>query len=103
MLRGLLEKGDFGDNRGDARGPVKPIWWDARWVPLLHNESGDYECADLDPPEGGRVGQIVVFRHVAARREVVADGLRALLGRFADDLEAGSYAVEEGALVRRQE
>ncbi len=96
----LLDKGDFGDNEADARGPVKPLWWCQRWVPLLHNESGDYRCADLDPADGGQPGQIVTFLHAAPDREVVADSFGALLERFADDLEAGVYAVEEGAVVR---
>src|SRR5262245_22802483 len=53
LLRDLHTKGVFDGARARAHGPVRPVWWTPSWIPLLANDSGDYLCVDVDPPEGG--------------------------------------------------
>jgi cell wall assembly regulator SMI1 len=82
-------------------GPVRPVWWNPSWFPVLHDESGNYRCIDLDPPDDGHAGQVVEFLHTTADRVVVAPSFGEVLARFASDLGAGRYTVEdEMALVR---
>ena len=103
MLGRLLDEGGFGEGEAEASGPVKPLWWNRDWWPVLHDESGNYVCIDFDPAEGGSPGQLVTFWHTSPERSVLAEGLRQFLEQFADDLEHGRYGVEDGALVRREQ
>lgn len=74
----------------DPQGPVKPIWWNPKRIPLTDN-SGDHLMLDLDPATGGAYGQIVEFSHEMGPVEVVAPSWAAWLKQVADYLEAGKY------------
>lgn len=70
----LLDNGTFEDNvrvRASA-GPVKPNWWNAGWIPMTYDGSGNHHCLDLDPGDGGVHGQIITMWHDDAVRNVVA-------------------------------
>ncbi len=95
----VLDSGGFGDNTGTPHGPVRPMWWNPKWIPVAHNGAGDYRCLDLDPPAKGKVGQIIAYWHTMDTREKLAPSFRAWLQRFAKDLESGRYTVEDGILV----
>lgn len=97
----LLDEGAFADVTATARGPVRPLWWNSRWIPVTFNGSGDLQCIDLDPAEGGKIGQIVVYRHDDEIRECVAESLTAWLNQLATDMEDGKYVVEDDRIVRR--
>jgi cell wall assembly regulator SMI1 len=101
IQRKLLSKESFANAKATAKGPVRPLWWSSKWLPVFYNGSGDLQCIDLDPADGGKVGQIVVYRHDRELRECIAGSLAELLETFAADLESGAYEVEDGALVRR--
>lgn len=58
-----------------CHGPVRACWWHEAWLPLKQLGTGDYYCADLDPPPGGTVGQIVDFWHDSPERSVVCDSI----------------------------
>jgi len=73
-------------------GPVRPVWWSEQWIPFAYDGVGDLQCIDLDPPEGGKVGQVVTYWHDRGEREHVADSLNEWLAHLADDLEAGKYS-----------
>ena len=90
------------DSRGlptvTPRPGVRDVAWSARWVPVASLGSSDVVCVDLDPAEGGAAGQVIV-RWKSGAREILAAGFGEWLGRLADDLEAGRYAVDaEGFL-----
>ena len=38
-------------------GPIKPDWWNRRWVPITFNQ-GNCHFLDLDPAPGGTAGQV---------------------------------------------
>ena len=52
-------------------GPVKPLFWSAKWIPF-HRTDRSQTCFDLDPPEGGRHGQILDVCQQAGEVRVIA-------------------------------
>jgi cell wall assembly regulator SMI1 len=93
----VLLSEEFAALRGAPRGPVRPDWWNPRWVPVAGNGCGDLICLDLDPPPGGAVGQVIEFLHADQDRTVLAPSLGAWLEGFAAGLEAGEYRVLDAA------
>jgi cell wall assembly regulator SMI1 len=91
VQKDLLDKGAFQGSEAKAIGPVRAAWWNEKWIPFASDGAGDLQCVDLDPAEGGKVGQIVIYWHDREERERVADSLNEWLDRLADDLEAGKY------------
>ena len=88
---GLASSGTFDGIHGAPRGPVRADWWNRRWVPIGVNGVGDMVCLDLDPPEGGTVGQVIEVLHEDGDRTVLAPSLSAWLDGFAYDLETEAY------------
>jgi len=91
----LVEGGDFEGNEGEPDGPVKPDWYNLKWIPITYNGSGDHHCIDLDPAEGGNVGQIIEMWHDEGTRTVVATNLKEWLKEFVNALEEGEYEVSD--------
>jgi cell wall assembly regulator SMI1 len=89
--REVLESGDLTDMSAAPEGPIKPVHWNTRWLPLTTNGGGSHYCADLDPAPGGSVGQIIWFHRTDGPVIVIASGFAEWLGRYAADLEAGRY------------
>lgn len=85
-------------NVGTAIGPVKPLWWNDRWLPLLGTSS--MVCVDLDPADGGRPGQLIEFLKDDPRRRVLYDSLGSWLEHWATELESGRYYCDGDELVR---
>jgi cell wall assembly regulator SMI1 len=86
---------------GQTRGPIRPEWWNLKWVPLTGEPGGDHLCLDLNPAEGGHVGQVIRWYHDDSVRELVAPTYEAWWEHFTGGLEAGAYKVDrEGVLVR---
>lgn len=83
----------------DIEGPIKPIWWNPKRIPLTDN-SGDHIMIDLDPPENGKYGQVLEHDHEVGPTRVLADSWYEWLRQIANDLEAGKYIyVEEEDIV----
>lgn len=91
----LVDGGDFEGNQGEPSGPVKPDWYNIKWIPITYNGSGDHHCIDLDPAEGGNTGQIIEMWHDEATRTVVSKSFKDWLEQFANALEEGEYEVDE--------
>jgi cell wall assembly regulator SMI1 len=79
----------------DAEGPVKAQFWNPQWVPiaLLHG-STQFHCLDLDPDDGGTVGQVIWIADDDERRKVVAEDFNAYLDLIADALESEVIASD---------
>jgi cell wall assembly regulator SMI1 len=58
---------------------------------------------DMAPARGGRVGQVIEWRHDTNERRLVAPSLEALLKQTAEGLEAGRFVYDGEAGVRRAE
>jgi cell wall assembly regulator SMI1 len=76
---------------GSIEGPIKPEWWSPRRVQLTESGAGDGLMIDLDPAEGGTVGQVIEFSHELGPLRIHAASWGRLLERIADDAEAGRY------------
>lgn len=95
----LYEGEHFRDDAGKDYGcepdaGIRPdFWWNPRWISLTANGAGDSKMIDLDPAEGGQVGQVIQMWHDDSRRSKEAASLREFFGQYADDLEAGKYVL----------
>jgi cell wall assembly regulator SMI1 len=101
----LRDRGVFGEWCSHTNGGVVVSdWWSPGWVPLTRSATGDNHCLDLAPGPQGKYGQVIQFIHNHGARPVVAAGFEEWLAAFADDLEAGKYAVSESlwGLCRRE-
>lgn len=54
---------------------LKPLLWNAKWIPIAENGAGDYLCIDTDPAESGIVGQVLYFWHDWGNRSIEAKSL----------------------------
>ncbi len=97
MCDGLIE-GDFPEET-EPTGPIRPVWWNVKWVPVTNSGSGDYFCVDRAPAKGGRSGQLIAFDHEVGPVRVVARSFGDYLTQYADDLEAGKYYYDPRALT----
>jgi cell wall assembly regulator SMI1 len=84
-----------------TEGPVRAHTWNRRWIAFASNGGGDDLALDLDPPEGGVVGQVITQSRDREKVRVLAPSFRAYLEGFAVDLEHGRYeaTIEEEVLV----
>jgi cell wall assembly regulator SMI1 len=78
-------------------GPIKPVWWSSRRLPVTDN-SGNHAMIDLDPPPGGTEGQVMLYDHEVGPTRVLAPSFSAWLARIAAALEAGKLIWRERAL-----
>ena len=78
------------ENLPDPTGPVKKSWWNIKWIPII-DRGADYHVLDMDPAEGGHVGQVVQFFHETGADRVDAPSWQAYLSGYADGLEQGMY------------
>ncbi len=69
------------DNRGEAEGPVKPLFFSNAWWPV-GNCDQEFLFLDMDPAPGGSKGQIIHGSMDSGCRHVVADSFAGLLERI---------------------
>ena len=95
LMLHLAKNPQYRDLKTIPLGPIKPDVWNPRWVPLCGNGSGDHVCSDLDPPSGGRLGQVISFSHEEGPRNVLAGSFLEWLAEFAQELESGKFVYDE--------
>lgn len=72
------------------------------WIPLVADKAGNYIGVDLNPEEGGSVGQVIVFGRDFDTKVVLwhgdgPGGWARWLSNFADELESGEgYELGQG-------
>jgi cell wall assembly regulator SMI1 len=84
------------DDEAEANGPVKPVLWNEKWIPVAANGGGDLLCIDLDPDLGGQIGQVIVWWHETVLREVLYTSFSELLNDYLRDLQTGLFEFVEG-------
>lgn len=94
QLKVLLDGGEFAGQVSEPAPGVRTDWWCPGWVPIADNGGGDHLCLDTTPGEGGRVGQVVVFRHDARSRPLLAGSFEELLTRVAEGVVSGRYVFD---------
>ncbi len=75
-----------GGEFGSQVGPVRQHVWSAAWVPFAQNSCGDLLFVDLDPADGGRIGQVVDWWHEGAQSTFRAFSVHEWLNELIDDL-----------------
>jgi len=69
---------------------VKALYWQPTgWLPIALGDDTDCFVVDLDPAEGGTVGQVFAWYPAEGPGCVVAASVEAWLGRLADCMESG--------------
>lgn len=71
-------------------GPVEPVWWNRRWIPIGQDNAGNLSCLDMTPTAGGTVGQIIDWDHECGPSRVLFPGFQQLLEAFAAQLPRAS-------------
>jgi len=104
-LRGML--GEWNEHRSieEDLGPdnvlesgnpgVRPCTFLAARIPFAADSGGNSLCVDLDPDDGGTVGQIIDFDHEGDCAVRIADDYRSWLNAIADGFEAGLFPFNE--------
>ena len=82
-------------------GPIQPVWWHQRWIPIGRDRAGNHCCLDLIPAQGGSVGQVIDRDHEVGPSRVLASSFLEVLSAFAQDLETGRYVDTETGLERK--
>ncbi len=67
-------------------------WFHPSWLPIARDGNGNFLVAELDPPPGGRAGQIVEMNHDADEYFLLAIDLSELLETAAHDILTGELA-----------
>jgi cell wall assembly regulator SMI1 len=83
------------DTAIETRGAVKDNLWNSAWIPFASDGSGNFLCIDMDPPENGIKGQIILWASDPPYVEVVSQSYRDWLAQFLNDLEAGRYIWDD--------
>lgn len=78
----LVTSGDFDECTSEPDEGIKDDWYNLNWIPFTSNGGGDHLCLDLDPTDGGTVGQVIRVWHDDDRRTLVARSFREWLHRF---------------------
>jgi cell wall assembly regulator SMI1 len=73
---------------------VRPVYYDAGWVPLTYDSSGNHIGVDLNPGPKGKRGQVIVFGRDDEFHTVLALSWGQFLTDLADELEAGNYRLD---------
>jgi cell wall assembly regulator SMI1 len=100
IWKDLLDSGTFQSADGQDQGcdpdlGVANVWWSAKWIPLTYDGSGNHDCLDLAPAEGGKVGQIISMWHDDAERKIIAPSFRDWLQSYAEGLESGKFVFSD--------
>lgn len=81
-------------------GPVKPVFSSSKRVPFAHVNAELLWYFDMDPDEGGALGQIVYEDSEALTLGVVATSFEDLVEKYVRDIEAGLfYASDDGQIA----
>lgn len=105
IWKDLLDAGDFEGITSEPVAGIRDDWWNAHWLPLTYDGSGNHDCLDLNPAEGGTHGQVITMWHDAAEREILASSFRQWLEQYADGLESGQFVFseEDGGIVNAED
>jgi cell wall assembly regulator SMI1 len=94
VWKGLLDEGSLLGGSEPELG-IRTDWWNAKWIPLTWDGNGNNFCLDLDPADGGNVGQIISMFHDEEYRELLAPSFRSWMEAYAAKLESGNYVFSE--------
>lgn len=99
LENGYFEGPDFVNEPASG---IKPDWFNNKWLPVSDNQNGDYIYIDLDPAQGGHVGQVIEFTRDEGATRIIADSFRSWIEKIVCELETGVYRYDDsdGCLKR---
>ena len=95
LYRHLLRQEGWNGSTISTGGPVRNVWWDKQWIPIADDGNNNCWCLDLNPPEGGKAGQVIEVPHDEWVRIVLADSFAEWMEEFASGLTSGQYIYSE--------
>lgn len=87
----MVREGAFTGRSSKPIGPIRPDWWNERWIPIVANLSGDLVCVDMDPAPGGVEGQFIEWGHETGAYGVLAENFAEWLSGVVEDIEDGFF------------
>lgn len=93
----LYDDKDFDDSQSSPAKGIKDDWWNPLWIPITSDGSGNNYCVDLDPAEGGKIGQVIRMWHDDAIRELVANSISEWFLQLIDEYAKGGYKYSDDA------
>jgi cell wall assembly regulator SMI1 len=76
--------------KSNPSGKIKEINFHEKWIPFLHDSTGNYIAYDLDPDHLGNKGQIIIFGKDEYENYLIADSLTSFLKLIYDELSSGN-------------
>jgi cell wall assembly regulator SMI1 len=77
-------------------GPVRKVLASPGWIPFANDATGNFLCVDVDPDQGGSVGQVIEVAYDDDRLRVLASSLADYLDTLVASASAGP---EEGTMA----
>ena len=95
VWRDLIDIGEFEGIASRPETGIRNCWWSKGWIPVAGNGGGDFICVDMDPAEGGQVGQVICAWHDSEIRQYLAPSWIAFLDSIASEMAAGTLRFAE--------
>ncbi len=90
----LLDDNAFKGIGSEPDDGIRADWWNSRWIPFTHDGGGNHLCLDLEPADGGSVGQVITMWHDSENREVRFPNFTAWLGSVLSGVKAGEIVFD---------
>lgn len=86
IMKDIFDSEPFYDLNPDdlSNNGVKGGAWIPKWIPIISFGNGDIWCLDLDPGEGGNIGQVIQYWHEDITGEKEADSFTEWFSNFID-------------------
>ena len=95
IWKDLIDDGTFKGETSQPDAGITDRWWSDAWIPIGGNGAGDLLCIDLQPAEGGTVGQVIEAIHDDDDRKLLAASWPAYLETLADGLTSGRVVYDD--------
>ena len=91
----IIDSGAISGIRSEPELGVKNDWYNLNWIPITSDGSGNHLCMDLDPAEGGRIGQIITVEHDSPERFIVAPSFEDWIQNIVNEFKDGEYKFDK--------
>lgn len=68
----------------DVEKGIKPLYWSTQWIPIMEDGTGNSYFLDMDPADGGKVGQVIFRHYEGPTYELIAPSFRNWVKQFVE-------------------